>query len=137
MIHHRQGLTLGFETGDDLAAVHARLDDLESDLAVYGPGLLGHPHDAHAPFTDLLQQFVRADLCAGRCGEEIDRRDLECRGFPPKESPGFGMGTQESLDPRLGLKVVTTDLVEVLDAIVLRVQSDGFVKNGVDFRFFR
>ena len=35
MVHHRQGLPLGLEAGDDLAAVHARLDDLERDLALH------------------------------------------------------------------------------------------------------
>src|SRR5258705_321691 len=33
MIHHRQGLTLGFETRHDLAGVHAPLDDLERHAA--------------------------------------------------------------------------------------------------------
>ena len=35
VVHHRQGLPLGLEAGDDLAAVHARLDDLEGDLALH------------------------------------------------------------------------------------------------------
>ena len=33
VVHHGQGLALGLEAGDDLAAVHAGLDDLERDLA--------------------------------------------------------------------------------------------------------
>ena len=33
MVHQGQGLPLGLEAGDDLAAVHARLDQLEGDLA--------------------------------------------------------------------------------------------------------
>ncbi len=33
VVHQRQGLPLGLEAGDDLARVHARLDDLERDLA--------------------------------------------------------------------------------------------------------
>ena len=31
VVHHGQGLPLGLEAGDDLAGVHARLDDLEGD----------------------------------------------------------------------------------------------------------
>ena len=65
VVHHRQGLPLGLEPGDDLATVHARLDDLERDLALHGVRLLGHVDGAHAPFADLLQQLVRADLRAG------------------------------------------------------------------------
>ena len=65
MVHDRQGLPFGLETGDDLAAVHDRLDDLEGDLALHGLGLLGHVDGAHAALADLLQQLVRADDRAG------------------------------------------------------------------------
>ena len=41
--------------------VHARLDDLEGDLAADGLRLLGHEDGAHAAFADLLQQLVGAD----------------------------------------------------------------------------
>ena len=61
MVHHGQGLTLGLEAGDDLAAVHAGLDDLERHLALDGLGLLGHPDRAHAALADLLQA-----ACTGR-----------------------------------------------------------------------
>ena len=65
MVHHRQRLPLGLEAGDHLPAVHARLDDLQRDAAADRLLLLGHIDDAHAPFADLLQQLVRADLRAG------------------------------------------------------------------------
>ena len=55
MIHHRQGLALGFEAGDDLGAIHSRLDDLERNLAANRLLLLGDVNDAHAAFADLLQ----------------------------------------------------------------------------------
>ena len=57
----RQGLPLGLEAGDDLPAVHARLDDLEGDLALDGLRLLGHEDGAHAALADLLQA-----ACTGR-----------------------------------------------------------------------
>ncbi len=61
VVHHGQGLPLGLEAGDDLAAVHARLDDLERDLALHGVGLLRHVDRAHAAFADLLQDLIRTD----------------------------------------------------------------------------
>src|SRR6516164_540390 len=39
VVHHREGLAFGFEAGDHLPRVHARLQDLERDLATDG---LGH-----------------------------------------------------------------------------------------------
>ena len=62
MVHHRQRLPLGLEAGDHLLAVHARLDDLERDAAADRLLLLGHVDHAHAPFADLLQELVGADL---------------------------------------------------------------------------
>jgi hypothetical protein len=69
VVHHGQGLPLGLEASDDLAAIHARLDDLESNLALDGLGLLGHEDGAHAAFADLLQQLVRTDDRAGTFGD--------------------------------------------------------------------
>ena len=59
VIHHRQGLPLRLEAGDDLLRVHAGLDDLESDLALDRLRLLGHEDDAHAALADLLQGACR------------------------------------------------------------------------------
>ena len=69
MVHHRQRLPLGLEAGDHLPRVHARLDDLERDRPLDRLGLLGHEHDAHAAFADLLQQLVRPDDRAGPLGD--------------------------------------------------------------------
>ena len=86
VVHHRQGLALGLEPGDDLLRVHAGLDDLQRDPAADGLGLLGHVDGAHAAFADLLQELVGADgraelfgarrcpMCQGR------RRGLAIRG---------------------------------------------------------
>ncbi len=70
VVHQCQGLPLGFEAGDHLARIHARLDDLQGDLALDRLGLLGQEDRAHAAFAELLQQLVRADHLAeflGRC----------------------------------------------------------------------
>ena len=66
MIHHCQGLPLGLEAGDDLPAVHPRLDDLERDPAPYRLGLLGHVDRAHAALADPLEEFVGPDHGACR-----------------------------------------------------------------------
>jgi hypothetical protein len=63
MVHEGQRLPLGLETSDHLAAVHARLDDLESNLALDRLRLLGHVDGAHAAFADLLQQLIGTDDC--------------------------------------------------------------------------
>ena len=61
MVHHRQSLALGLEPGDDLAAVHARLDDLQRDAAPDRLPLFGHRNFAHPAHPDSLQQLVTAD----------------------------------------------------------------------------
>ena len=76
VVHQRQGLPLGLEAGDHLVGVHARLDDLEGDLAADGLLLLGHEDDAHAAFADLLQQLVGADERAGDQSERAVRRPI-------------------------------------------------------------
>ena len=76
MVHQGQRLPLGLEAGDDLAGVHARLDDLQGDRPLHRLALLGHVDGAHAAFADLLQQLVRADGGA----EALTRRLVDGRG---------------------------------------------------------
>ena len=61
MVHQRQGLALRFEPGDDLASVHAELDDLERDSSFYWLFLLRHVHHAPTALADFLEDFVAAD----------------------------------------------------------------------------
>ena len=65
VVHQRQGLPLGLESGDDLGRVHAGLDDRESDAAPHRLLLLGHVDDAHAALADLLQELEGAQTRAG------------------------------------------------------------------------
>ena len=65
MVHQGEGLPFGPEPGEDLAAVHAGLDELQGDRALDRLGLLGHVDRAHAPLADRLQQLVRADGVPG------------------------------------------------------------------------
>ena len=60
MIHDRQRLAFGFESGDDLRRVHARLDNLYGHLPADGTHLFGQPDLPHAAFTETLQQSVLA-----------------------------------------------------------------------------
>ena len=76
VVHQGQGLALGPEPGEHLAAVHAGLDELERDRPPHRLGLLGHVDRAHAPLADRLEQLVRADDRAGLC----DRRGLGFAG---------------------------------------------------------
>ena len=61
VVHHRQGLTLGLESGDNLLRIHAQLDELQCDTAADRLGLLSEIDDAHPPLSDLLEDSVRAD----------------------------------------------------------------------------
>ena len=81
VIHQRERLPLRLEAGDHLASVHAELDDLERDVAIYGFALHGAPHDAAATLTDFLGQRVAAnhvaDLFAWVRQGRLDQGSLE------------------------------------------------------------
>jgi hypothetical protein len=82
VVHQRQGLPLGLEAGDHLAGIHARLDDLQRHLAPQWSRLFGHEHHTEAPFADLLQELVGADLRAGALRHgRLHRGSGECRGL--------------------------------------------------------
>ena len=49
MVHHGQGLALGGEPAEHVPGVHARLDQLQGDQAVDGPGLLGQDTPSSPP----------------------------------------------------------------------------------------
>jgi hypothetical protein len=54
VVHHRQCLTLGLESGHDLLGVHAGLDDFQRYKAADGVGLLGFVDLTHAALADFL-----------------------------------------------------------------------------------
>ena len=60
MVHHRKGLSLGFEPRQDLLRIHPRFDQFDRDLPFDRFGLLGQPDIAHAAFADPFEQFVLA-----------------------------------------------------------------------------
>src|SRR5262249_44827786 len=64
MLHDSQGLPLAFKASDHLFAVHARLDDLERNVAADRLVLLRAVHNPHATLAELLDELVRPDLSA-------------------------------------------------------------------------
>ncbi len=121
VIHHGQGLAFGLEAGDDLLRIHARLDDLQGDLATHGSGLFGNVNDAHAPLADLLHQLVGADHRAGALGE---RRQIRgpgsiCRarydGGPIEQALGAFVGFDQGLHSTMQLAIPRAGLVQNAD----------------------
>ena len=65
MVQEGQGLAFGLDAGDDRLGIHARLDDLQGDLAFDGVFLLGQVDDAHTPFAEHANELVATDPGAG------------------------------------------------------------------------
>ncbi len=61
MVHQRQRLPLRFESGDHVARVHARFDDLQRNFAPHRLLLFGNEYQPEAPLTNLLHQLVCTD----------------------------------------------------------------------------
>ena len=136
MVHHGQRLPLGLEAGHDLLAVHARLDDLERDLALHRLRLLSHPDDAHAAFADLLQQLVRADYRArafamrdsgpwfavqGREGP----RGRQGSGRPVQETAGFAVNLEKLPYLLLQLGIPAAGFADVAVPLLRLQCADG------------
>jgi hypothetical protein len=130
VVHHRQRLPLGLEAGNHLAGVHPRLDDLQSDLAAYGLGLLGDVDDAHAPFADLLHQLVRADDRADAISRLLrDGVDRRSHCWRLEEVPGAVVDYEKRLDPGPQVLVTGTRAIEVGGALRRRVQVEGLIED--------
>lgn len=68
VVHDGEGLALGLEAVDDLARGHARLDDLERDVALEGDGLRGEVDGAEPALAEDPLDGVAADAGAGALG---------------------------------------------------------------------
>jgi hypothetical protein len=113
MVHHRKRLPFRFETRDDLPRIHARLDDLERYRAADRLHLLCHKDNAHAAFTNLLQQLVGAYDVARSLKREIlaeARRTITGHRFQELISPIAGL--EKPHDSRAELGIVTALPVE-------------------------
>src|SRR5262249_41798636 len=128
-------LPLGLEAGNDLARVHARLENLQGDLAAERLLLLGHEDDAEAAFADLLQQLVRPDHRAGAFadGGGIDRGDgLEGWGVAEQELPRRLIGPDQPLDPRPPAGVPGAGPIEEGRPCFRRTVFHGLAEQGHD-----
>ncbi len=108
MVHQRQGLPLGLEAGDDLAGVHAQLDDLQGHAPLDRLALLGRPHGAEAAFTQLLEKFVAVDDRAEFFRVRLVKRLwMEVISSCPHEIAGFVMRIKQRLDSSAKIDVGT------------------------------
>ena len=109
------------------------LEHFQRDLAPHRLLLLGHEHHAHAPFADLLQQLVRADLGAGAFGngaEDFGRG--HCGTLTPGPSPrgrGENGGSERGMiEDAAGGSVGGEELFDASPHC--RVAVAGFVEQG-------
>src|SRR5262249_22016863 len=61
MVHQRQRLALRFEAADNFLRIHASLDNLERDFALYWFGLLRQENSAKPSLSEPLEQLVTTD----------------------------------------------------------------------------
>ena len=122
----------GREPGDHLPGIHARLDDLQGDLAPDWLFLDGHVDDAHAAFTDFLDQLIRADLGAGAFGDggEVNSGRDAVRGTE-------GNSGASSVECRTGVYAVAQRRVATADLLEVCVPQLGRNPNGnPEYGFF-
>jgi hypothetical protein len=131
MVHHRERLALGLETGDDLPRVHAELDDLQRDAAPHRCGLLGEVNDAAAALADFAHERVAADHVAGfflgERGHRRKRRALDGGGF--EKRAGGVVAREQGVDAGAQRGIAGAGAVEKGRAVG-EGQLDGF---GEDF----
>ncbi len=129
MLHHGEGLPLGFKTGDDFLGVHPGFDDFERDAAADRLFLVGHVNDAAAAFANLLEQLVVADAFADLDG---GGRDLDgvggLRGGGVEERVRAFVGLEQLLDAAAQAGFAGAGGVEVGVAMGWR-QGEGLGKN--------
>ena len=109
---------------------------LSATLRLDRLGLLGHVDDAHAPFADLLQQLVRADLRAGLLGERLvdgglDRVELATPGScrlarAPRAAARLGRAAAAS-SPQASSRYAARSLGRARSQRASRKMSSAFV----------
>ena len=91
MVHHRQRLTFGLESRDNLAGVHSQLDHFEGDKASHGFFLLGYENRAAAALADLLENLIAAESVTRPGGElGVDRSGLMPSGWTRRPADRVG-----------------------------------------------
>jgi plasmid stabilization system protein ParE len=160
VVHQGQCLAFGPKACEDLAAIHASLDELQRHRPPHRLGLLGHVDRAHAPLADRLEQLVRTDDRAGPLGDRsqgsgrtsvrsLRLRDVARLRINRSVSGGFdrrvdhpNCGSQESADPlvvpqerldlRPQLRVASTCLVQVHRSLRATLPDESLGKYGLE-----
>jgi hypothetical protein len=131
MIHHRQRLPLGFEARNDLPRIHPRFDDLERDRAPHRLRLLGHKHDTHAAFADLLMQLVRTNDAPRTFAEFIEtERRLDSRRRRFEKLVLFFKRTQQAADAVEQRRIIAAGALQILQARISRADHPCGLKDG-------
>jgi hypothetical protein len=124
MVHYRQGLSLGLESGDYLFGVHAEFDDFEGHLAANWLSLFGHVDNRHATLTDLFQQLVAAHdssrLFTWTGVPESNGRTI-WRG---KKAAHFLVSTQQRLDLPADFSVIFAGFIQKSGSLLARIPFD-------------
>src|SRR5205814_2017691 len=94
-----QGLPLRLEPGNNLTRIHARLDDLQRDLALNRDRLLCQENDAHAPFADLLDELARSDDRPGNWAADSIWRGAGTIGRRTKKALILNIDPNQRFDP--------------------------------------
>ena len=116
VIHHRQGLPFGLESGDDLLCVHAEFDNLQRHLAAHRIFLLGHVDDAEAAFPQKLEQFVATDGCARALAHSqvrVKGRSFQVGCRRTEKRVGLVVGLQQRFNPRAQSGVAAAGAVQI------------------------
>src|SRR5262249_35089073 len=114
------------KAGDDLARVHARLEDLERNLAPDRLSLLGQVDDAEAALADRFQQLVGADHRAGMLAQRrvIDGHNRAVsRRIQEVARTGAGLEQALHLGPQWSIAGASD--VQVILTLACRAQFEG------------
>jgi hypothetical protein len=97
MVHEGQRLALCFEPANDLAAVHARLENLDGHLAADRLLLLGQKDQAEAALAELFRQLVRTQDRARALARRDRRGNSGCQWL--QEGASLVVDAQERVEP--------------------------------------
>ena len=129
VVHQRQRLPLRLEAGDDVARVHARLDDLQGHLAANGVLLLGDEDQAHPSLADLLHQLIGADQCARAFGDWLVIGGCIRGKRPAHEFAGFAVIPEQTFELGPQAKIRAASLVKIRGASRRGLDLQGATKN--------
>ena len=98
-----------------------------------GSRLLGHEDDAHAPFANLLQEFVGTDLGAGTFRNRRPALShLRRYGRYIKRAALLGVGLEQTLDFLTQADIVAADGCQIIVPLGGRMPLDRFGKDRLN-----